>query len=142
MISPTACGALLVLAPPRSPRKTSCNPHGLVEPWWNPGKTLGERWGNLTPGPPRTTPEPIWAETPKLSAVGEKQKATTSVANRFDLGSLGPQNHRPRPQIAAPPGAFSARSAAPAPAAMKSGAALGGGFALSQGALRWSWTNR
>ena len=27
---------------------------------------------NLTSGPPRTTPEPIWAETPKLSAVGEK----------------------------------------------------------------------
>ena len=38
----------------------------LVEPWWNPGGTL-----NLASGPPRTTPEPIWAETPKLSAVGE-----------------------------------------------------------------------
>ena len=29
---------------------------------------------NLTSRPPRTTPEPIWAETPKLSAVGEKRK--------------------------------------------------------------------
>ena len=27
---------------------------------------------NLTSGLPRTTPEPIWAQTPKLSAVGEK----------------------------------------------------------------------
>ena len=27
---------------------------------------------NLTSAPPQTTPEPIWAETPKLSAVGEK----------------------------------------------------------------------
>ena len=26
---------------------------------------------NLTAGPPRTTAEPIWAETPKLSAVGK-----------------------------------------------------------------------
>ena len=34
-----------------------------MEPWWN-----------LTSGLPRTTPEPIWAETPKLSAVGEKLK--------------------------------------------------------------------
>ena len=35
----------------------------LVEPSWN-----------LTSKPPRTTPEPIWAETPKLTAVGEKEK--------------------------------------------------------------------
>ena len=62
VISPTACGALLVLAP-RISRKTSWNPRGtLVEPSWN-----------LTSGPPRTTPQPIWAETPKLSAVGEKR---------------------------------------------------------------------
>ena len=39
----------------------------LVEPGWNPS------W-NLTSGPPRTTPEPIWAETPKLSAVGEQKR--------------------------------------------------------------------
>ena len=39
-----------VLALPRKPRRTS----------WN-----------LASGPPRTTPEPIWTETPKLSAVGE-----------------------------------------------------------------------
>ena len=30
---------------------------------------------NLASGPPRTTPEPIWAETPKLSAVGGKKNA-------------------------------------------------------------------
>ena len=51
--------------PPRSPCR-------LVEPWWNPGGTLVEPSWNLTSGPPRTSPEPIWAETPKLSAVGEK----------------------------------------------------------------------
>ena len=50
------------------------NPGGtLVEPWWNPGGTLVEPSWNLTSGPPRTTPEPIWAETPKLSAVGKKR---------------------------------------------------------------------
>ena len=48
------------------------NPGGtLVKPWWNPGGT----WWNLSSGSPRTTPEPIWAETPKLSAVGEKAEA-------------------------------------------------------------------
>ena len=51
------------------------NPGGtLVEPWWNPGGTLVQPSWNLTSGPPRTSPEPIWAETPKLSAVGEKRK--------------------------------------------------------------------
>ena len=55
------------------------NPGGtMVEPWWNPGGTLVEPlvepWWNLSSGSPRTTPEPIWAETPKLSAVGEKWK--------------------------------------------------------------------
>ena len=62
MISPTACGALflLVLAPPRSPRRASWDPGGaLVEPSWN-----------LTSGPPRTTPEPIWAETQSLQLLG------------------------------------------------------------------------
>ena len=63
VISPTHAVRFLVLAPPRSPRRTSWNPGGsLVEPSWN-----------LTSGPPRTTPEPIWAETPKLSAVGENK---------------------------------------------------------------------
>ena len=58
--------------PPRSPRRTWWNSGGtLVEPWWNPGGTLVEPWWNLTSGPPRTTPA-IWAEAPKLSAVGEK----------------------------------------------------------------------
>ena len=55
------------------------NPGGtLVEPWWNPGGTLVEPlvepWWNLSSGSPRTTSEPIWAETPKLSAVGDKEK--------------------------------------------------------------------
>ena len=51
------------------------NPGGtLVEPWWNPGGTLVEPSWNLTSGPPRTSPEPIWAETPKLSAVGGGKK--------------------------------------------------------------------
>ena len=57
------------------------NPGGtLVEPWWNPGGTLVEPWWNLTSGPPRTTPEPIWAETPKLPAVGEKERDRVSQA--------------------------------------------------------------
>ena len=59
VISPTACGALF------SARTTPEPSQNLVEPWWNPGGTLP------TSGPPRTTPEPIWAETPKLSAVGD-----------------------------------------------------------------------
>ena len=45
---------------------------------WNPGGTLLEPSWNLSSGPPRTTPEPIWAETPKHSAVGEKQENMVS----------------------------------------------------------------
>ena len=57
VISPTACGALLVLAPPRSPRRTWWNPgKTLVKPWWNPGGTLVEpRWN-----PGGTQVEPRW----------------------------------------------------------------------------------
>ena len=83
--------------PPRSPRRNWWNPGGpylkpprttpqplknvvvepwwkpgRLEPWWNPGGTLVEPWWNLSSGSPRTTPEPIWAETPKLSAAGGK----------------------------------------------------------------------
>ena len=48
----------LALAPPRSLPRTSWNPRGtLVEPYLRAS---------------RTTPEPICAETPKLSAVGRK----------------------------------------------------------------------
>ena len=54
----------------------------LVEPWWNPGGTLVEPSWNLTSGPPRTTPEPIWAETPKLSAVGEKKEQNLRSRHR------------------------------------------------------------
>ena len=70
VISPTACGALF------STRTTPQPSQNLVEPSWN-----------LTSGPPRTTPEPIWAETPKLSAVGEQRK---NVQSRSGLRSLGP----------------------------------------------------
>ena len=77
---PCSPGGTLVepyLKPPRPPRS-------LVEPWRNPrepssnpqpSKKLVEPWWNLSSGSPRTTPEPIWAETPKLSAVGEKLTA-------------------------------------------------------------------
>ena len=47
----------------------SWNPGGtLVEPSWNPRGTLVEPYLRAA----RTTPELIWAETPKLSAVGEQ----------------------------------------------------------------------
>ena len=76
VISPTAV-LVLVLAPPRSLRRTSWNPGGsLVEPWWN-----------LTSGPPRTTPEPIWAETPKLSAVGENTHHLRGLVEGWTLGA-------------------------------------------------------
>ena len=62
----------------RSSGSTGHSPRGrikksLVEPWWDPGGTLVEPSWNLTSGPPRT-PEPIWAETPKLSAVVEEEE--------------------------------------------------------------------
>ena len=64
------------------------NPVGtLVEPWWNPGGTLVEPlvepWWNLSSGSPRTTPEPIWAETPKLSAVGGGKKKTRLHSHKW-----------------------------------------------------------
>ena len=66
MISPTACGALVSARTTPQPSH-SWNPGGTpVEPQWNPGGTLVEPSWNLTSGPPRTTPEPIWAQTPKL----------------------------------------------------------------------------
>ena len=66
--TPTACGALF------SARTTPQPSQNLVEPSWNLGGTLVEPSWNLASGPPQTTPEPIWVETPKLSAVGEKQR--------------------------------------------------------------------
>ena len=74
MTSPTACGALF------SARTTSQN---LVEPWWNVGGTLVEPSWNLTSGPPRTTPEPISAETSKLSAAGVKNTACAGNSSQF-----------------------------------------------------------
>ena len=63
VISATSCGALF------GARTTPQPSQNLVEPSWNPGGTLVEPSWNLISGSPRTTPEPIWAETPKLSAV-------------------------------------------------------------------------
>ena len=48
----------------------SHHPAAIAEP----RGTLMEPWWNFTSGPPRTTPEPVWAETPKLSAVGKKSE--------------------------------------------------------------------
>ena len=36
----------------------------------------------------RTTPDPIWAETPKLSAVGEKKGPSTRIHLGFSLNNL------------------------------------------------------
>ena len=78
VISPTACGGT------------------LVEPSWN-----------IASGPPQTTPEPIWAETPKLSAVGEKRKPTQRridpacrwCASEGSLSALALSRPRWRPQL-------------------------------------------
>ena len=84
MISPTACGALFgACTTPQLPQPSQ----NLVEPSWNPRGTLVEPSWNLTSGPPKTTPEPIWAETPKLPAVGGKGKKTRAMSERTsDLG--------------------------------------------------------
>ena len=72
------------------------NPAGtLVEPLWNPCGTLVEPSWNLTSGPPRTTPEPIWAETAKLSAVAEKRRESLSVPR-----SLGKRSNADRSFLA------------------------------------------
>ena len=76
MISPTACGALSSARTTPQPSQNLVEPSWnltFVEPSWNLGGTFVEPSWNLTSGPPRITPEPIWAETPKHSAVGEKQ---------------------------------------------------------------------
>ena len=64
--------------PPRSPCRMWWDPGGnladggtLVQPCWNPGGTLVESWWNPGGTLAKGRPEPIWAETPKLSAVGE-----------------------------------------------------------------------
>ena len=72
VISPAACGALFSACTTHFAALASWNPGGtLVEPWWNPGGTLVEPYLRAAPDHPK---EPIWAETPRLSAVGEKQK--------------------------------------------------------------------
>ena len=102
-----------LVEPWRNPRETFLKPAALeeiggtlVEPhlklprpprpcrtWWNPGGTGGtlvELWWNLSSGSPRTTPEPIWAETPKLSAVGEKPPTKMGRVYDGNFGSASP----------------------------------------------------
>ena len=74
VISLTACRALF------SARTTPQPSQNLVEPWRNFGGNLMEPSWKLTSGPPRTPPEPIWAETPKLSPVGEKGETIPHTA--------------------------------------------------------------
>ena len=81
MISPTACGALFSARTTLQPSQKLVE---LVEPPWNPGGTLVEPSWNLTSGPLRTTPEPIWAETPKLSAVGEKEAVASCSVHELE----------------------------------------------------------
>ena len=64
--SPTACGALC------SARTTPQPSQNLAEPSWNPGGTLVEPCLRAAPD----HPEPIWAETPKRSAVGKTKTRT------------------------------------------------------------------
>ena len=50
-----------------------------LQNWWNPAGTLVEPLVepcfNLISGSARTTPEPIWAETPSFQLLGKKQRA-------------------------------------------------------------------
>ena len=65
-----------MLAPPHSPvepRGNLVDPSGTLVESWNRGGTLVEPWWNYLTSPARTTPELIWAATPKLS-VGERTK--------------------------------------------------------------------
>ena len=55
-----------------------------MEPLWNPRGTLVEPY--LRAAPDHT--EPIWAETPKLSAVGGKTKPIRGVGESLILVSL------------------------------------------------------
>ena len=55
-------------------RKTPTNPLPPFPQKISSGGTLVELSWKLTSGPPRTTPNPIWAETPNLAAVAEKKK--------------------------------------------------------------------
>ena len=95
------------LKPPTTPQPSQ----NLVELWWNPGGTL---W-SLTSGPPRTTLEPIWAETPKLSAVGENKTKHTKQKNnpphphiyRAPQPNFFQPKRRPLPPL--PPGALNPR---------------------------------
>ena len=64
---------------------------------WKPGGTLVKPSWNLTSGPPRTTPEPIWAETPKLSAVGGKEKKNTRHHSITGLRASEGQDHGDSP---------------------------------------------
>ena len=80
MISPTAWGA----------RTTPQPSQNLVEPSWNPRRTMLEPSWNLTSGPPRTIPEPIWAETPKAFSCWGKKGTLTLTSLLEDLGEFIP----------------------------------------------------
>ena len=72
----------------RSPPQQKRERGNLVKPWWNPGGPwwMESAW-NLASGLPRTTPERIWAETPKLSAVGgQKQSNKRTQTNNTPCG--------------------------------------------------------
>ena len=73
-------------------RTTPQPSQNLVEPSWNPNGTLVKPLWNLTS---RTTPEPIWAETPQLSAVGENKTSPPPLQKT--------KNSPPRPNPPTPP---------------------------------------
>ena len=94
VISPTACrapfSARTTTQPSQSLVEASWNPRGtLLKPWWNPRGTLVEPYL-------KATPEPIWAETPKLSAVGE-QSAIWSPFYGNPLPAQSPSDSFPKP---------------------------------------------
>ena len=57
-----------------------------MEPWWNLGGTLVDPSWNLTSGPPRTTLEPIWAETQSFQLLGKKKIAETEKGETILAG--------------------------------------------------------
>ena len=82
MISPTACGALFSARTTPQPSET------FVEPSWN-----------LSSGPDHPGAYLIWAETPKLPAVGEKRGKHTVTLGNKDTMLLNPREPRPSTQI-------------------------------------------
>ena len=78
--SPTACGALFSACTTPQPSQN------LAEPWCNLGGTLVEPYLRAVPD----HPEPIWAETPKLSAVEQfREGSEQGGRQRGHLGQRG-----------------------------------------------------